>query len=506
MPLRVVAHALPRDLGVERAPVTTVPRRAIFGVALAACAAPLLWAAWSEHGAFWPDEVLQTLEQGHRAAFGYGLVPWEFRDGARSWLVPGAIAVVMKVGAACGVESGLGLARLVKACFALGTIAGGWATMRLAERFGGLLAAAFAGALYASCPLVVYFGSRCLTDTASIPLVAFGALLAASPAQARLLYARRVAAGVLFGLATIVRPQNGILGAVALGVLVVARSWTGSRAFVIGGAAALVAGGLLDWATWGAPFHSLVVNVRYNLVEGKASSYGTEPALYYANVLYTAAGWPMILVALGAIASVPRAPSLVAAVVVFGGAHVIVPHKELRFLLPIVPLALAASAIGIAGVLGRVDRLARANGAASWVLVGSLAIAVVAMGAVKLSKATFASMGYLEKGDLAAWHHDEVPTLLFSRVGRRPDVCGVIYASRWGGWGHTGGFSYLHRDVPFFRTDSPRADYANYVVAPRGARVRADFEEVETLDTHVLYRRPGTCAPPPPDYTRESEK
>ena len=31
----------------------------------------------------WPDEVFQTAEQAHRLAFGDGLVPWEFREGAR---------------------------------------------------------------------------------------------------------------------------------------------------------------------------------------------------------------------------------------------------------------------------------------------------------------------------------------------------------------------------------------------------------------------------------------
>src|SRR5262249_50604539 len=29
----------------------------------------------------WPDEVFQTSEQGHRLAFGPGLVSWEFREG-----------------------------------------------------------------------------------------------------------------------------------------------------------------------------------------------------------------------------------------------------------------------------------------------------------------------------------------------------------------------------------------------------------------------------------------
>ena len=36
-----------------------------------------------------PDELFQYLEQAHRLVFGYGVVPWEFRVGTRSWLLPG---------------------------------------------------------------------------------------------------------------------------------------------------------------------------------------------------------------------------------------------------------------------------------------------------------------------------------------------------------------------------------------------------------------------------------
>src|SRR5438309_2110355 len=35
-----------------------------------------------------PDEIFQVLEQAHRLAFGYGIVPYEFRDGTRSPVLP----------------------------------------------------------------------------------------------------------------------------------------------------------------------------------------------------------------------------------------------------------------------------------------------------------------------------------------------------------------------------------------------------------------------------------
>ena len=35
-----------------------------------------------------PDEVFQYAEQAHRLVFRYGVIPWEYRFGARSWLLP----------------------------------------------------------------------------------------------------------------------------------------------------------------------------------------------------------------------------------------------------------------------------------------------------------------------------------------------------------------------------------------------------------------------------------
>ena len=47
---------------------------------------------WASH----PDEIYQTQEQAHRLVYGYGIVPWEFRDGVRSWILPGLLALELQ--------------------------------------------------------------------------------------------------------------------------------------------------------------------------------------------------------------------------------------------------------------------------------------------------------------------------------------------------------------------------------------------------------------------------
>ena len=60
-----------------------------------------------------------------------------------------------------------------------------------------------------------------------------------------------------------------------------------------------------------------------------------------------------------------------------------------------------------------------------------------------------------------------------------------------------GGYTYLHRDVPFyFRLTGPELQQANYVAAPAGAHL-PDFSEVAQHQSFALYRRDGPCAPRP---------
>src|SRR5262245_63430901 len=79
------------------------------------------WLAVDDHSVFWPDEIHQSVEQAHRAVFGYGLVSWEFRDGARSWLFPGAIAALWELADMLGIRSSITLMTLARLAMVLGS-------------------------------------------------------------------------------------------------------------------------------------------------------------------------------------------------------------------------------------------------------------------------------------------------------------------------------------------------------------------------------------------------
>ena len=44
-----------------------------------------------------PDEIMQYLEPAHRLVFGNGVTYWEYFYGARSWLMPGLVAGILKL-------------------------------------------------------------------------------------------------------------------------------------------------------------------------------------------------------------------------------------------------------------------------------------------------------------------------------------------------------------------------------------------------------------------------
>jgi hypothetical protein len=449
-------------------------------VVLVAAALPRIWAAWVDQGIFWPDEIYQTLEQAHRAAFGYGLVPWEFREGARSWLFPGLFAVLWKLAAAVGINTAPALVRLAKLTMAAVGLTGVVLSMRLARRLGGDRAAIFAGALCAAFPPALVFGSRCMPETASAPLL-LGAV-----AQALLeTETAAVSAGALAACATVLRYQNGIVGIALLALLLRARRWQRARNFIIAfGVVFAIGAGVLDWATWGAPFHSLRTYVKFNVLEKGASRFGIAPWWYYLRITWTAAGWPTLLILVGLIVAGARAAWLIMIVVCFLAAHSVLPHKEYRFLMPVVPLALTAAAVGWARL--------KTKAAWSW----TSAFVVCCLFAAHAARISFADMGQYMTSDWGAmspWHWDEPANRMLWRAGLQPDLCGIGLVLR--GRTASGGYSYLHRNVPMFWSHEPRR--ANYVIAPISLRDRLGgaYQPVAQSGEIALFRREGECVP-----------
>jgi len=474
-------------------PATTVQDRwfaVASGVVLLLAALPRLWAAWFDHGVFWPDEIYQALEQGHRLAFGYGTVPWEFVRGARSWVFPGMVAGLLRFGALLGLDSGRSLVLLVKTIMALTSLTGVYLAMRLARSLAGNVAALITGLFAGFFAASILLGSRCLAETVSGPVVMGVVLLAARPGRNA-----QLAAGSLAGLSIYLRYQNGLIVLGLLAILVTDRRVREATCFAAACGVVGVLGGLLDWATWGKPFHAFKMYLWFNLFKS-ADKFGAYPFGYYADVAWNISGPALVVIVLGLMLGARLAPKLVALVVGYVLIHSVVPHKEFRFLMPVMPLAFALSGAGLAEGLrrvrgGRAIALSLAAGSAAWMGIAT-------------TQLTWDKLGFpSDRGARSPWHSGEGINRLLWSLGRREDVCGVIVSGESFGW--IGGYSYFHRDVNMFAGETAgEAEHAsaNYLIARADAAAPASYREVAQEREFALLRRDGTCAAPPEGYRR----
>ena len=104
----------------------------------------------------WADEIFQATEQAHRLVYGTGLVPWEFQLGARSWLLPGFIAGLMRLAHVVGDGPDYYLPMIASALATLGA-APAVCCFLWCRRAFGVSGAFVAGAIVAVAPELIYF-------------------------------------------------------------------------------------------------------------------------------------------------------------------------------------------------------------------------------------------------------------------------------------------------------------------------------------------------------------
>ena len=437
-----------------------------------------------------PDEIFQSLEQAYRAVFGYGIVPWEFRDGARSWLLPGLLAGPMWLGnwLAPGTGAYRVLALALVAALTASTASLGYAWGR---RFGEPHAV-LAAVILATWFELVYFGAKAFAEVIASCFLFAGVFAAsARPADAR--PRRAFLTGVLLSCAFVFRFH--LAPAIALAALWHCRAemrnlWL---PLLAGAAIPLAILGLTDWMTWSIPFGSIIRNFTANILEGRSQFYGVSPTYWYLQQLVHYWGVAAVAIVALAVWGARRDPLPVLAAAVIVLAHSVIAHKEYRFIYPALPLLLFSAALGsaeccrwIASVRQRLDRRHSLAALAifAW-LLASLALATSDAMRPEWSRG---------RGGLEAMSH----------AGMRAQ-CGVALEGIV--WAWTGGYSSLHRNLPVHELD-PRhsGDWNTRVfdawIAPRTAAepAAAGFERRHCYPQHdgyvddvCLWTRTGPC-------------
>jgi GPI mannosyltransferase 3 len=471
----------------------------VLGAALSVGGAIRVWLSLNDDGIYWPDEIFQSLEPAHRLVFGYGLVAWEFLDGARNWAFPGFVALLLAIERVIGLSDPRAYIDANRLVFSGVGIATAFGSYRLARAYGAAsLAAACGAALVALAAPMIYFAPRALSETASALPIVFGFSFALWPGAGR---SQRALGASLLGLAVLLRLQNAIFCVGLLAILAGRRQWRSAieASVVLAGWAILY--GLVDLMTWGGWFHSVVTYLSAALSPEwyqwwATHPVGIEPPDYFVRLLWNAMPAAALLAAGLALAAVRRAPGLLAVALAFLVFHSAFPHKELRYIVPVLPLFGALAAIGLDALGAAARRLGEERAAdLAWV-TPTLSIAVLASAAFSAAgfhDLTLGQVGQSGPRNPVSSAYDDPGSLnrLLFAAGKQPDLCGLkIETSHLD---MTGGYSYLHRPVPLYPIDGPAREsgYFNYAIVFRTPELSGD---VRASDGPVaLVRLRATC-------------
>lgn len=462
---------------------------AAFVLLLGAGLAFRVWLCFHDDGIYWPDEIYQSLEPAHRLVFGYGLIPWEFIEGARNWAFPGLVAALLRVVTFVVGDDPRHYLVAIRLVFSALGIATAWGTYKLGRACGAQFFAAAVGAVaFALAPPAIYFAPRALSETASAVAVVFGLALALQPDARR----GRILAGVsLLGFSALLRLQNGLFCAGLIGILLARRRWraAGLSALVLVGWAFVF--GLLDRLTWGDWFHSAIEYMRFNVVEGKGAQWGVAEGTYYLRVLWTSMPLVTLWIAPLALLGARRSAGLFVTACAYLLVHSLVPHKEFRFILPLLPIWFALAASGLSWVLSLLPVDPRWPAAAM--------AACFAVAGAGFHSLTFGQLGQYEHERPNSSAYDDFGAInrLLLAAHEQKDLCGIDIEAAHLAW--TGGATYLHRDVPIYpRGAWVGSNHFNYVLTFGG--VGGMGRVVARQGPYALVALPRSSCSPDPSY------
>ena len=455
-------------------------RRWLAGILLSAFVVRVIIAIALPTSAY-PDEIFQTREAAHRLVYGYGIVPWEFREGIRNWIFPAFLAAIMRASAWMRPGSlgyTLGIA-LTLSALSLTVV---WVGFRWAYRIAGLSAAIITAIICAAWYDLIFFAPQALTEVAAAYLMLPGLYLgyfADHPDSDSGVHSQRALflAGICLGLAVALRVHLAPAVFVAM-LWLCGWEWRRWLAMCAGMAAPVAVFGAVDAFTWGYPFASYWNSITVNVFHHKSNIYGKEPWSWYFVALAHFFGPAIVLVVFG----VRRACFLMVMVAAVIATHMMFPHKEYRFIFPAVALLCILMGLGLSAILAW-RPIANASHPRR-----AVAEAAIFMILVSVWWGQNHGLWRLQAGKIRA----------FEQLSLRDDVCG-IGVMHWAV--DSGGYFYLHHDVPLFMLANQfPSDVRNFnYIGSNGFDVKQypDYSLQGCWSGYCVYRRPGGCTPMP---------
>lgn len=438
--------------------------------------------AFSTDGVAHPDELFQYYEQGHRLAYGAGLVPWEYVQGIRSWIIPGAIALFLAPFKLFGIDSPYVYQPALDLVLCAISLVLPWCMYRISQTMFSENTARLALIFGCFWYQIVVLAHRPLADALSV--YSFFATLALTLDRPRT--GTMILAGALAALTVLLRfqmlPVIGVIGLVGL-LRWRVQVWIPAASFAV----VMLMGGALDAYTWGVWFASIVINVDFNLVQNVASEFGVSPPYFYLYVLLLASAGLVVPGIAGLAITWRRSWPLLASLVITVAIFSLISHKEPRFIF----LATPAWLIGLAALVDApATRKLLSRPQAKW--TAPAACVALALISVAGSARAFPRQWEVDQG---SGYFANATRQAYRYLSTRSDVIAVIDDKPFDG----GGYYDLHHRVPVYYAEewtaggaearSNPALYASHVLMADGQAGPAGFSKLAQFGSVVIWRR-----------------
>ncbi|CAI9102775.1 OLC1v1001100C1 [Oldenlandia corymbosa var. corymbosa] len=311
---------------------------------------------------FNPDEHWQALEVAHRITFGYGHLTWEWNRGIRSYLHPVIFALLYKVLAIFHLDTPLFMAKAPRILQSIFSAVGDIYLYKLSEIVFGEPVAKWA--LFAQ--LSNWFMFFCITRTFSnnmetvLTLASLYYWPCIRGSSTKSPVTSRSWALALAALACALRPTSAIIW-LYVGVLelLLTRHRVKLIFFEVVPIGGLVLGItlLLDRLMYGSWVFVPVNFLKFNFLSSGGDYYGTHPWHWYFTQGFTVmlSTFLPFMVAGIVMSKKWKLSGLIAWVL---GIYSLLGHKEFRFVLPVLPIALMFSGYALA----KLGRIGHSNG------------------------------------------------------------------------------------------------------------------------------------------------
>jgi len=389
----------------------------------------LIFAQWADVFLH-PDETFQYYEQAFRLIEGYGVTPWEYVFGIRSWFIPLCLAGLLAIADLLGLDQPTQYAFFIKAVLCLISLTLPIGMYRLGQRLWTEQAAILCFLLGCFWHHFLYVAHKPMPGILAMYGLVWLVVWMLQPVTRARVFAFGLMLGVVFLLRYQLVPVLGLLWLVALYRL----RGSGLGPLLMGNAAALVLTGALDWYFWGGFLSSFIDNFRLNFLYDIASTFSERSYQYYVRSL-TRESAGLFLIGAVALGLVWRQAWAVVGALAVGFAAFHVPaHKEVRFVLWIMPFALVGAAI-ITAWLADKHRLLR--------IVSPAALGLVA---------AFVTVDYAARyfgvTPWKTWARDGVSVMAALREAE--DLTAVEFLTPSHQWADLPGYYSLRKPVPLY--------------------------------------------------------